>query len=101
MLAVELLVVLGLTLLNGFFAMSELAIVSSRRVRLEAMAEAGDAGAAMAAELARDPSRFFSAVQFGITLLGFGLNLINIEMLHQLKFWLIFFTNNPNHRINI
>ena len=70
MLAVELLVVLGLTLLNGFFAMSELAIVSSRRVRLEAMAEAGDAGAATAVELARDPSRFFSAVQFGITLLG-------------------------------
>ncbi len=70
MLTFEILVVLALTLMNGFFAMSELAIVSSRRLRLEAMAEAGDAGAAMALELGRDPSRFFSAVQFGITLLG-------------------------------
>jgi putative hemolysin len=70
MLAVELLVVLGLTLLNGFFAMSEMAVVSSRRARLEAMAEAGHPGAARAAELARDPSRFLSSVQIGITLVG-------------------------------
>jgi putative hemolysin len=70
MLAVELLVVLGLTLLNGFFAMSEMAVVSARRARLEAMAEAGDIGAAKAAELSVDPSRFLSSVQFGITLVG-------------------------------
>ena len=70
MLTVELLVVLGLTLLNGFFAMSEMAVVSSRRARLEAMAEAGHPGAARAAELARDPSRFLSSVQIGITLVG-------------------------------
>lgn len=70
MLAVEIIVVFGLTLLNGFFAMSEMAVVSARRARLEAMAEAGDHGAAKAAELARDPSRFLSAVQFGITLVG-------------------------------
>lgn len=70
MVAIEILVVLGLTLLNGFFAMSELAIVSARRARLEALAEAGDKGAARAAELSRDPSRFLSSVQFGITLLG-------------------------------
>jgi putative hemolysin len=70
MLAVEILVVLGLTLLNGFFAMSEMAVVSARRARLEALADAGDKGAARAAELARDPSRFLSSVQFGITLVG-------------------------------
>lgn len=70
MLAVELFIVLGLTLLNGFFAMSEMAVVSARRARLEAMADAGDAGAATAAELSRDPSRFLSSVQFGITLLS-------------------------------
>lgn len=70
MLAFELLVVLGLTLLNGFFSMSEMAVVSARRARLEAMAEAGDKGAAVAAELGRDPSRFLSSVQIGITLVG-------------------------------
>lgn len=70
MLAVEILVVLGLTLVNGFFAMSEMAVVSARRARLEAMAEAGNRGAAKAAELSRDPSRFLSSVQFGITLVG-------------------------------
>lgn len=70
MLAVELLIVLGLTLLNGFFSMSEMAVVSARHARLEAMAEAGDRGAERAAELSRDPSRFLSSVQFGITLVG-------------------------------
>ncbi len=66
----EILVVLGLTLLNGFFSMSEMAIVSARKARLEAMAEAGDRGARKAAELAQEPSRFLSSVQIGITLVG-------------------------------
>ena len=70
MLAVELFVVLALTLLNGFFSMSEMAVVSARRARLEAMAEAGHPGAARAAELSKDPSRFLSSVQIGITLIG-------------------------------
>lgn len=70
MLAVELFVVLALTLLNGFFSMSEMAIVSARRARLEAMAEAGNPGAARAADLSKDPSRFLSSVQMGITLIG-------------------------------
>jgi len=70
MLAVELFVVLALTLLNGFFSMSEMAVVSARRARLEAMAEAGHSGAARAAELSKDPSRFLSSVQMGITLIG-------------------------------
>lgn len=72
MLTVELFVVLALTLVNGFFSMAEMAVVSARRARLEAMAEAGDKGARRAADLARDPSRFLSAVQFGITLVGIG-----------------------------
>jgi putative hemolysin len=70
MLAVELFVVLALTLLNGFFSMSEMAVVSARRARLEAMAEAGNPGAARAADLSKDPSRFLSSVQMGITLIG-------------------------------
>jgi putative hemolysin len=66
----ELLVVLCLILLNGFFAMSELAVVSSRRVRLERMMEEGRSGAAAALKLIEDPTRFLSTVQVGITLVG-------------------------------
>ncbi len=63
-------VVVVLLLVNGWFAMSELAIVSSRRARLEGMAAEGDRGAARALRLAEDPGRFLSAVQIGITLVG-------------------------------
>ncbi|MGE3992125.1 hemolysin family protein [Pseudorhodoplanes sp.] len=66
----ELAIVVGLTLLNGFFAMAELAIVSSRRIRLQQMAEAGNKGAARAMALAENPGRFLSGVQVGITLIG-------------------------------
>ena len=66
----ELAIVVGLVLLNGFFALAEMAIVSSRRIRLQQMAEAGDGRAARALALAEDPGRFLSAVQVGITLIG-------------------------------
>jgi putative hemolysin len=66
----EIAIVVGLTLLNGFFAMAELAIVSSRRIRLQQMAEAGSSGAARALALAENPGRFLSGVQVGITLIG-------------------------------
>ncbi len=66
----ELAIVVGLTLLNGFFAMAELAVVSSRRIRLQQMAEAGSRGAGRALTLAENPGRFLSAVQVGITLIG-------------------------------
>lgn len=66
----DILLVLVLVLLNGVFAMSELAIVSSRRVRLLQMAEEGRAGARRALQLASEPTRFLSAVQVGITSIG-------------------------------
>jgi putative hemolysin len=66
----ELLVVAFLILLNGFFAMSELAVVSSRRARLEQMAEQNVRGAKAALGLIDDPTRFLSTVQVGITLVG-------------------------------
>jgi putative hemolysin len=66
----ELAIVVGLILLNGFFAMAELAIVSSRRIRLQQMAEAGNKGAGRALTLAENPGRFLSGVQVGITLIG-------------------------------
>jgi putative hemolysin len=66
----ELLVVLCLVLINGFLAMSELAVVSSRPARLEHMAEKGQRGARAALKLIEDPTRFLSTVQVGITLVG-------------------------------
>lgn len=56
--------------LNGVFALSELAIVSSRKSRLKLMADDGSRGAAVALRLAEDPGRFLSTVQIGITLVG-------------------------------
>lgn len=66
----DLVVVFALVLLNGCFALSELAIVSARRPRLRAMAEAGRGGARAALALAEDPGKFLSTVQIGITLVG-------------------------------
>ena len=59
-----------LILVNGLFAMSEIAIVSSRRVRLTQMAEQGRTGAAAALKLGSEPTRFLSTVQVGITSIG-------------------------------
>ena len=59
-----------LTLLNGVFAMSELALASSRKARLGAMAESGDKGAQAALTLLDNPTQFLSSVQVGITSIG-------------------------------
>jgi magnesium and cobalt exporter, CNNM family len=66
----QLTVILVLILLNGFFAMAELAVVSARRVRLQGAADAGRAGARMALALKGDLGRFLSTVQIGITVIG-------------------------------
>ncbi|HEX8310723.1 MAG TPA: hemolysin family protein [Chthoniobacteraceae bacterium] len=66
----EVLVVLALFLANGAFAMSEMALVSSRKSRLMQMAEAGHTGARAALRLAEAPDRFLPTVQIGITLIG-------------------------------
>jgi putative hemolysin len=68
--AIEIIVILLLVLLNGAFAMSELAIVSARRVRLMALQRRGSPGASAALALADDPQRFLPTVQVGITLVG-------------------------------
>lgn len=67
---VEILIVLALILINGFFAMSELALVSSRPAELRRRAEKGSRGAKLALEMIQDPSRLLSTVQIGITLVG-------------------------------
>jgi putative hemolysin len=68
--AIEVVLVAGLILLNGLFSMTEIAVVSSRRVRLAKAAADGSAGAAKAIELQENPDRFLSTVQIGITLVG-------------------------------
>ncbi len=68
--AIELAVLLLLVILNGLFAMAEMAVVSSRKARLQQRAEAGDRGAMAALRLAENPDRFLSTVQVGITLIG-------------------------------
>lgn len=70
MLTLEILLVLGLVVLNGLLAMSELAIVSSRLGRLKSMRDRGVPGARTAVALAEDPGRFLSTVQVGISLVG-------------------------------
>ena len=70
MLALELGVLAFLIVLNGFFAMAELALVSARRPRLATMAEKGSAGARAALRLLDNQARFLSSVQIGITLIG-------------------------------
>lgn len=66
----EYMFLLLLVFLNGLFAMSEIAVVSSRKARLQQRANEGKAGAGVALELAAEPGHFLSAVQVGVTLVG-------------------------------
>jgi putative hemolysin len=66
----EVFLLFALILLNGVFAMSEIALVTARRARLQALVEQGDAGAAAALALNDEPTRFLSTIQVGITSVG-------------------------------
>jgi putative hemolysin len=66
----EVLIIFLLILLNGVFAMSEIATVSAKKSRLETAAKKGEKSALRALELANNPGRFLSTVQIGITLIG-------------------------------
>jgi putative hemolysin len=66
----DIIIILLLILLNGFFALSEIAIVSARKNKLEAAYKNGSSGAARALKLQSDPDNFLSSVQVGITLIG-------------------------------
>jgi putative hemolysin len=66
----EVFVLVGLILLNGAFAMAEIALITARKGRLERLAEDGDRAAAMALKLGEEPNRFLSTVQIGITSIG-------------------------------
>lgn len=66
----EIIIILLLTLLNGLFSLSETALVSSKKTKLETEAKKGKSGAAAALKLLEDPEQFLSAIQVGITLIG-------------------------------
>jgi putative hemolysin len=68
--ALELVIILALVLANGVFSGAEMAIVASRRGRLQALADGGDEAARTALELASNPDRFLPTVQVGVTLVG-------------------------------
>lgn len=67
---IEIIIILALILLNGVLALSEIAIVSARKTRLQARANEGDPGASAALALSQNPTGFLSTVQVGITLVG-------------------------------
>ena len=66
----EIFIIIILILLNGIFAMSEMAVISARKSNLQADANKGSRAAKTALNLASDPDKFLSAVQIGITLIG-------------------------------
>ncbi len=66
----EILFLIALIILNGAFAMSEIALVTARRARLARLAEDGDGAAVVAIELHDEPTRFLSTIQIGITSIG-------------------------------
>jgi putative hemolysin len=70
MLALHLSIVLLLILVNGVYAMAEISLISARKARLLALADAGNPGAQAAIELKANPSRLLSTVQIGVTLIA-------------------------------
>lgn len=66
----ELLIIILLVLLNGFFALVEIALVSSRKIKLEDKARKGSLGASSALDLLKRPEQLLSTMQIGITLIG-------------------------------
>src|SRR5919107_4537449 len=77
----EILLILGLILLNGLFFMAVIVLVSARKARLEAQANKGDKSAKEALELSSHPDTFLSTVQIGITLIGILTGILSGEKL--------------------
>lgn len=67
---IEILIILILITLNGIFALSEIAIITSRKIKLQKLSKSGDKNADIAIELAESPNQFLSTIQIGITLIG-------------------------------
>jgi len=89
MVYLEIIIIVLLIMFNGLLAMSELAVVSSRKSRLEQMIKDGNKGAHSALQLLENPSRFLSTVQIGITLIGLIAGAFSgVTLGHRLGIWL-------------
>jgi putative hemolysin len=77
----EIIIIIGLVLLNGIFSMSEMSLVASRKFKLEQEKKKGRSGAKTALELSENPTKFLSTVQIGITLIGIMLGIYSGENL--------------------
>jgi putative hemolysin len=86
----EILILAALILLNGAFALSEIALVTARRARLQVRVDDGDGAAACAIRLGEDPTRFLSAIQIGITSIGVLNGMVGESALAEpLAAWLV------------
>ena len=86
----EVAILVALIVLNGLFAMSEIALVTARKARLQKLVDEGDHAAAAAVKLGEDPTRFLSAIQIGITSIGVLNGIVGEAALAQpLAAWLI------------
>ncbi len=85
----EILIILFLILLNGVFSMSEIALISARKNRLETAAKKGNTNAKVALDLANAPNKFLSTVQIGITLIGILTGIYSGDKItHDVKFFI-------------
>jgi putative hemolysin len=85
----EIALLFALIVLNGLFAMSEIALVTARKARLQKLIDEGDSGAAAAVALGEDPTRFLSTIQIGITSIGVLNGIVGEAALAEpLAFWL-------------
>src|SRR5690554_3037846 len=88
----EIVIILILILVNGIFSMSEIALVSARKSRLESEAKRGSESAKTALNLANSPNKFLSTVQIGITLIGILTGIYSGENLTEdLRGWFMQF----------
>jgi putative hemolysin len=90
--SLEILAIFILILLNGVFALSEIAVVSSRKARLQHLVNKGNTNAKIALDLANDPEHFLSTVQIGITLVGILAGAVGgVTLSESIKLWLLEF----------
>lgn len=88
----DILILLGLILLNGFFSMAEIALVSARKTRLETQANKGNLKAKAALKIANRPDTFLSTVQIGITIIGIFIGIYSEEkIIGDVNNWLVTF----------
>jgi putative hemolysin len=86
----EIAILFALIFLNGLFAMSEIALVTARKARLQKLIDEGDSGAAAAVKLGEDPTRFLSTIQIGITSIGVLNGIVGEAALAEpLSHWLV------------